>query len=166
MTNTKSKDSTNASVASLSTADKKGNENKSDGSQAQIPEQPEDPSNERKLTLSSSPNESTESQTVNSLEGSKYEDEATLPNQSSINSEEHHSGKGEANSDSGSDGNEISAKENFIELNDLLYALRTAVEHPNDLAKHNEVRVIIKNSNLSKYYTRIPLQSLNGSLRM
>ena len=69
--NTKSKDSTNASVASLSTADRKGNENKSDSSQARILEQLEDLSNKRKLTLSNSPNESTESQTVNSLGGPK-----------------------------------------------------------------------------------------------
>ena len=31
------------------------------------------------------------------------------------------------------------------------------MDYPSDLAKHNEVRVTIKNSNLSKYYTRNPI---------
>ena len=30
------------------------------------------------------------------------------------------------------------------------------MDHPSDLSKHNEVRTAIKNSNLSKYYTRNP----------
>ena len=64
--NTKSKNSTNASVASSSTAGEKGNENESDGSQSHIPEQLDDLRNEGKLRLPSSLNESAESQTVNS----------------------------------------------------------------------------------------------------
>ena len=88
---------------------------------------------------------------------SRGEDEPTLPNQSNINSEGHHSGKGEAGFGSVLDGKGTSAKEDFIELNNILYALRTAVEHPSELAKHNKVRAIIKNSHLSKYYTRNPI---------
>ena len=61
--NTKSKVSVNASVALSNTAVEKGNENKSDGSQTQIPEMLEDPSNGGKLTLSSNPKESAEPQT-------------------------------------------------------------------------------------------------------
>ena len=52
--NTKPTVSVNASVVLSSTAAEKGNENESDGSQPQIPEKLEDPSNEGKLTLSGS----------------------------------------------------------------------------------------------------------------
>ena len=127
---TKSKDSTGASVASSRTADEKGNENKSDGSQPQIPKQLEDSSDEGKLTFPSCPNESSKPQTVSNLGKSTGENEPARSIQSSISSERHCSDKGEANSDSGSAGNETSAKEDVIKLNDLLYAFKTALKHP------------------------------------
>ena len=115
----------------------------------------EDPSNAGKPTLTSDPKESAESQASNNLEDPRGEDEPAPQDQSNTNSEGHPSDKGEAGS-SASDGKRISAKEDFIELNDILHALKTTVDHPSDLAKHSEERTTIKNSNLSKYYTRNP----------
>ena len=83
-----------------------------------MPETLEDPSNDGKLTLSSNPKESAEAQTSSNLGGSRGEDEPTLQGQSNINSKGHHSDKGEAGFGSVSDGKGISAKKDFIELND------------------------------------------------
>ena len=43
-----------------------------------------------------------------------------------------------------SDEEMISTKEDFIELSNILQVLKTAVEYPDDIAKHNEVRKTIK----------------------
>ena len=46
-----------------------------------------------------------------------------------------------------------------------------SVDYPSDLAKHNKVRATIKNSNLSKYYTRNPITkplfsfTMSGNMR-
>ena len=76
------------------------------------------------------------------------ETESTLQDQSNIAPEEHH---GDA-----SDEERFSAKEVFIELSNILHALKIAVEYPDDTAKHNEVRMTIKNSNLNKFFTKDP----------
>ena len=64
------------------------------------------------------------------------ETESTLQDQSNIAPEEH--------DDDASDGERISAKEDFIELSNILHALKTTVEYPDDIAKHNEVRTTMK----------------------
>ena len=153
---TKSKDSSGTSVTSSRTADKKGNESKSDDSQPQIPKQLKDSSDKGESTPPSCSNGPSQPQTVGNLGKSKGKNETTLSNQSSISSEGQYSGKGETNSDSGSNGNNASVKVDFTKMYDLLCAFRTALEHPNDLTKHNKVRATIKNSNLSKYYPRSP----------
>ena len=94
----------------------------------------------------------------------RSEEEPVLQDHPNTNSEGHHRDKGEVGP-SASDGKRISAKEDFIELNGILDALKTTVDHPGDLAKHNEVRTTIKNTNGPS----LPLQSvttMSGTLRM
>ena len=74
---------------------------------------------------------------------SKTRRNPTLQDQSNITPEGHDIDKGEL-APSASDREMISAKGDFIELSSILHALKTIVEYPDDIAKHNEVKTTVK----------------------
>ena len=80
------------------------------------------------------------------------ETESMLQDQSNIAPAEHY---GDA-----PDEERISAKEDLIELNNILHALKTTVEYPDDIAKHNEVRTTLKTQTSTSSSRKIPPQIL------
>ena len=108
---------------------------------------------DRTLTPASDPRESAEVQVHTDSGDFRDEKEPTLQDQPNTTPERHDSDKGES-APSASDRKRDSAKENFIELGSILHALKTTVDYPDDLAKHNKVRTTIKKSNLSKFFTK------------
>ena len=148
------RDSSDTSADLSETADKNGSKSDSDNSQPHILNQPKDPNNEGESTPPSCPCDLSQPQTVGQLEKPREENRPTLSNHPSSNSGDQHSSKGEANSDGGSSRNRTSTREEFNKLYNLLCAFGTAPRHPNVVSKHNDVRETIKNSDLSKYYTR------------